>query len=115
MTKTQKNWLIIFIITFLLPEVLFSPIIISILFLFGINLSPIIFNIIKEQFFTDHQNYVSLMILIETIGVFGLLFFNIKFNKNKYKNILTTILLLLFIFIFFVFLFTFSIRHGIGF
>jgi hypothetical protein len=89
MKKVQKIWLIVFILMFTVPEVLFSPIILSVLSLFKINLSPIMFFFVDKNFFTVNQNYALLILFIETVGLTGLLFFNIKFNKNKYKKIIS--------------------------
>lgn len=115
MTKIQKIWLSLFSVMFLLPELLFSPIILSVLFLFGINFSPIMFSVIKEQFFLDHQFFSFLPVVIEILGIIGLFNFNSKLNKTKYKKLINTFLILIILFLSFILFLSLSLRHGIGF
>lgn len=108
MTKIQKVLVIMFLIMFLVTEIFFSQTILSVLYLFGLDLSIIMFDIIKEPFFLD------LSFIIEIIGIFGLLFFNIKFNKDKDKlafSILLSIMLVVTI-LYFLSILTFSFGSG---
>lgn len=92
MNKIQKTWLRVFITMFAIPELLFSPVILIILSFLGLNINPIMFNLIGEQFFTNNPDFILLIIIIEIIGLSGLWFFNIKFNKNKYKIFISILL-----------------------
>ena len=115
MNTKQKTLLGIFLGMFVVPEILFSFIISSVLFLFGINFPFILGQFINPQIFTDNQNITFLFIGIEWLGILGLIFQNTKFNKTKSKTILTIVLSLLLIFLTLVFYTAYYMRHGIGF
>lgn len=116
MKKKQKVWFLIFMGMFIISEILFSPMISFVSFLFGINFPPMVMShILGEQFFYGDQNLVFIALIIEILGLLGLLFFNIKFNNKKYKILITIILFLLLVVTSFIFYFAFTIRNGIGF
>ena len=104
MNKLQKIWLWVFIIMFAVPELLFNRVILFVLYLISrIDLSSIMFNI-KISFLTE-KTYTLIAITFEIIGLLGLLFSNIKLNKNKYKHILSLLITIMIIMTIFYFLF----------
>ncbi len=115
MNKYQKIWIWIFLGMFLIPELLFSPVISFVLFLFGIDLNYLMTKFVNQQFFTDNQIFIFIAVMVELLGVLGLLILNIKFNKNKLKNLYSILLFLLIILLTFIFYVGLSFRHGIGF
>ncbi|MDE2030817.1 MAG: hypothetical protein KGI58_00955 [Patescibacteria group bacterium] len=115
MTQKQKIWLWISLAMFIVPEVLFSFLLSSFLFFFGVSGPYLIGFLINPQFFVDNKDINLLLILIELFGILGLLIFNIRFNKNNSKSILSLILSILLLFTIFIFYVGFSMRHGIGF
>lgn len=100
---------------FVVPEVLFSFLLSSVLFLFGINGPYLIGNFISPQFITDNQSITFLALAVEIVGILGLLVTNIESNRSKLKLVVTTILSIFLIFAALVFYTIFSMRHGIGF
>ncbi len=115
MTKKQKTWLLIYALMFIVPEVLFSFVASSTLFLFGVN-SQILFNKLTHiNLFLDYQLYFFLALLIEIIGILGLLVSTLKFNKSKFKWIICFFLFILFVIAIIIFYAAYYMRHGIGF
>ena len=115
MTKREKIWLLIFLGMFLIPEILFSFIFSSVLFLFRINLPYVMGRLVGEQFFIDNKSYLFLALLIEILGILGLLIFNIKLNNTKSKVIFSVLLFILLTFVILVFYTAYYMRNGIGF
>ncbi|OGZ75275.1 MAG: hypothetical protein A3G45_02730 [Candidatus Staskawiczbacteria bacterium RIFCSPLOWO2_12_FULL_37_15] len=105
MTKMQKVWLWIFIAMFAVPEILFfiTPLSISSVInnFSGINIRPPIYLFISKQFLTDNPIYPLFAMVIEWVGILGLLIKSIKFNK-KIVAVLLGIILVWLSFIIFV-------------
>ncbi|OGI78973.1 hypothetical protein A3F19_03050 [Candidatus Nomurabacteria bacterium RIFCSPHIGHO2_12_FULL_37_29] len=96
MMKIQKIWLGVFVVMFVVPEILWGALISSIASIFKINFHSLLTN---SQVFSDHPIFAYLIICTEIIGIAGLLHRNLKNNyENKIlKNILSTILVMLII------------------
>jgi hypothetical protein len=96
-SKMQKGLLWLFGAMFLVPEILFLTIPLSILSIInnlsntGIN-SPIYY-FINSQFFTDHPIYTFIAIIAEWVGVLGLFVLSIKFKKPIFYILLAIVLL----------------------
>jgi hypothetical protein len=95
MTKIQKIWLGINILL-----IIFIPII---LFLQG------------ENVYIEKQNIVFGGLIIEIIGLIGLIYYNKKYNNKKYKNLISGALILITFVVSFVLYVLLSLSHGIGF
>ena len=106
MTKIQKVWLWVFSAMFIIPEILFSFIVSFFASLYGVGNFPFLYEyFINPQFFIDNPTYLFIILIIECLGMLGLLVWNVKFNNYRYKIILTaitTLTLILLLFIFFV-------------
>ena len=112
MTKIQKVWLWVSVLMFLVPEILFSPIISFFDSLYGVENFPFLYkHFLNSQFFIDNSVYLFIVLGIEYLGVLGLLIWNIKFNKYKYKIILTVITTLILILLSFIFLVGYSVTN----
>ncbi|MFH1967956.1 MAG: hypothetical protein ABIJ84_01055 [bacterium] len=96
MTKKQKAWLWVFIAMFAVPEILFLITPLSILSFINnfseANIKAPIYYIISQQFFTDYPVYVLLAMIIEWLGVLGLLIYSFR-SHRKATGILLVILL----------------------
>ncbi len=88
----QKIWLWIFGAMFIIPEILFS-FVLSILDFLKVNINPLIYFFINNQFFIDHPIYLLFANAIEWAGVLGLLVMSIKSKKIVFIFLLTAILL----------------------
>ena len=95
MTKIQKIWLGINILL-----IIFIPII---LFLQG------------ENVYIEKQNIVFGGLIIEIIGLIGLIYYNKKYSNKKYKNLISAALILITFVVSFVLYVLLSLSHGIGF
>ncbi len=105
LSKIQKTWLWIFGAMFVVPEVLFSPIISFASYLAKISFSSLYSLGIKNNFLPDDSTYLFIAVIIELVGVLGLLIFSVKL-KNKLSAIF---LGLAFIFLCFMLFFLYSI------
>ena len=81
MTKTQKIWLWISVAMFVVPEVFFSFLTLSVISFFGKDFLPLITKFIDQQFFTDHPIYLIYALAVEVVGV--LILAIISFQRNK--------------------------------
>lgn len=92
----QKGLLWLFGAMFLIPEILFFNIIVFIGFFLGIDV-PTFFSIFIKGY--NFSQIISILfIIIEIVGVFGLLMLSVKFRKISFSIILGIIILwLLFI------------------
>ena len=97
LSKMQKTWLWIFGGMFVVPEVLFwfTPLsILSIMSNFSeIDIKPIAYYFTNPQLFSDHPIYLLTFLIIEWVGILGLLVMSIQ-SKKKVFVILSGILLL---------------------
>lgn len=100
---------------FFAPEILFSFVLSSALFLFKINFVFLAERMIGEQFFVDNQACLFIALSIEVLGALGLLIFNNKFQKYKFRLLVSVILSILLFFLILIFYVAFYMRHGIGF
>jgi hypothetical protein len=80
MTKTQKIWMWIFIAMFAIPEILWG----NLVKIFKISFLPIYKN---AQYFSDNPTMALFIIIIEIIGVLGVLYLLNK--KNPQVNIVS--------------------------
>ncbi len=115
MMKSQKIQLFVFLVMFLVPEILFSFVLSFVLFFFRTSFPYLMGRIFGEQFFTDNKIYLFLFLIIEIIGIGGLLYFNFKYNKKRAKLLISIFLSVLFILSIFLFFVMYSMKDGIGF
>ena len=109
MKKKEKIWFWIFLIMFILPEFIFSFLISSISSFLGVVSFPFIYKMfVSQQFFIDNQIYLFLALVVEFLGLLGLLISNIRFSNNKFIRILLVVLL---IFLGFTFIIGYSISN----
>lgn len=101
MTKKQKVWLGIFLAMFVVPEVLFSFITVSLAQLLGKTAPSFLFDL-HRQFFIDHPVYLIGALAIELMGVLSLLIFNFKHKKIKAVSVALAIIFLWLSVIFYV-------------
>jgi hypothetical protein len=101
LSKLQKNWLWVFGLMFLIPEILFSTLLSSIInyskydFL---TLSSIFFD---KRFFINNPFFFYSTLIIELLGLFGLLIISIK-NKKILYSLIIFMNILWFLFLFFL-------------
>jgi len=99
LSKMQKIWLGIFGAMFLIPEILWSPIVSFLLFFLGLEQANL-FSIFFKNY--DFNIFISLIIiLVEFIGAFGLFIINMKI-ENKLFSIIFGIISFWLIFIMFL-------------
>lgn len=102
MTKVQKIWLWVFLAMFVVPEALFSFIILSAANLMGANFSPLYSLFIDPQYLTNHTVYLFTALAIEWLGMLGLLITSIKNKTSKFVSVLCAVILLWLTYIFFM-------------
>jgi hypothetical protein len=90
MTKMQKIWMWIFIAMFAAPEILWGDLI----KLARIPLLPIFRNF---QFFNDNPNFAYLVIVVEMVGILGVIYLLNKDHLGLKLNIRYIINVILFI------------------
>jgi hypothetical protein len=83
MKKSQMVWMWIFIVMFVIPEILFF----NIAYFFNPNM-PSLFSLIFES--TSEHNIIYLLIffVVEIIGIFGLFIMSLKFERTMLSIIL---------------------------
>ena len=105
LSKIQKTWLWIFVGMFLIPEILFWFTPLSILSFMNnfseMNIRPLAYLFINPQFFTDNPTYLFCFLIIEWIGLLGLLVMSIKLKKKLF-TVLSGVFLLWIFFILFI-------------
>jgi len=101
MTKMQKKLLWLFGAMFLIPEILFSIILSSIVNYSGKDFLTLTSIFVDSRFFINNPTYFLIILIIELIGITGLLFLSIK-NRRKIMSTILIIILLWLIFIFFL-------------
>lgn len=105
-SKTQKIWLWIFGAMFLIPEILFLNIPVSISsFLNNFSESSIkspIYYFFSEQFFTDHQAYIMWELYVEFIGALCLSILLFLTNKKIIATVMAILTLAIFLLICFI-------------
>ncbi len=101
MTKIQKIWLGVSVLLFVVPEILFSFIVLSVVNFSKEIMSPLVYIFVNGQFFVDHSVYLFLAMFIELFGILSLLILNIIL-KNRFFIILFSILTLWLLFILYV-------------
>lgn len=99
MTKTQKIWLWIFLAMFLVPEILFSITISSIVNYSGKDFLTLFSFFVDDRFFINNPFYFLTTLTIEWIGLLGLLIMAIK-SRKKFLIVTLSIILLWLSFIF---------------
>ncbi len=116
MTKKQKIWLKLFLAMFFVPEILFSVFSSSLSFLFFRADLPYLLKVWPgERFLLDNSFYVFSALIVQIIGLFGLLKYNIKFNASRFKSVFTFLLLIV-IFLGFLVIYAGGVMsRGIGF
>jgi len=96
MTKTQKIWLWIFGLMFVVPEILFITTPALIMSIAGKSFSEISSFVINYSSFLKYPLLLLLIVVVEWIGVFGLFVLSIKINKKLLAILFGVILLWLF-------------------
>lgn len=105
LSKMQKIWLWIFGAMFLVPEVLWGPLVKALNFSF----LPIYGNV---QVFTESPMVAYLVVILEIIGVAGLIYlFNKIYRGSKLRYLLCGILVFILIFLIISLLFTYTISN----
>ncbi len=115
MPRIQKVWLGIFTVMFVVPEMLWSPVI-TLVYSFLQNSSNV--KVFRPNFITnsDNTNLLLFFLAFQLTGLIGALVLILKVKFNLwFKSILILILLLMLIITGLVFYIAFSLRHGIGF
>ena len=106
MNKSQKIWLWVSLGMFFTTEILFSFIPSFFAFMLGYNDFPSIISKIITNIFLESNPIITFVFIgIEFLGALGFLVWNIKFNDNKYKIVLTittALVLVLLLFIFYI-------------
>lgn len=115
MIKAQTKWLWVFLGMFVAPEILFSFLPSIVLFFFDITPPNLMERLVGEQLLTDNQALVFWGLIVEVLGVAGLLTWNVKFNKSKFRIIFSLLLLIVLVILLLLLYSAFIMRHGIGF
>lgn len=115
MTKKQKVWLWVFLIMFIIPELLWSPV------------SNIVYGLIQNSnhvknlrtnFLTNPDN-INIFLIVIFVQLIGSLFGFLLTTKSHVNLWLKILLIIITLFILLttglVFFISFSLRHGIGF
>ena len=89
----QKIWMWIFIAMFAIPEILFSIILSSIINYHGKDFLTLSSLFVNGRFFINNPFYFFITIIIEMIGVLGLLVISVKTKKIIFIILLGIILL----------------------
>jgi uncharacterized membrane protein len=84
-------------------------------FMLVVFLVPIILYLEGNNIYIENQNLVFIELIVEIIGLAGLLNYNVKYSNKKYKKIVSRVLILFILFVSFILYVLFSLRHGIGF
>jgi len=97
MTKTQKIWMWIFGAMFLIPEILWSPVL-NFYYEFLQTSKTSYVQSLRNGFLQnpDNINFLRITILVEFIGVLLFLFLLVK-NKNLLRGTIKYILIILFL------------------
>jgi hypothetical protein len=115
MSKMQKVWLAIFLAMFVVPEVLWSPVVNLVYSLLQNSNHAQIF---RSNFLTssDNTNFLLSFLILQLVGIVGCLglIFQAKINTGI-KIFLIFVLILLLLITGAVFYIAFSLRKGIGF
>ncbi len=85
MTKKEKIWLVVSLVMFLVPEILFGFLLMWPLLLLGADLprSASLIDVYHNQFFSDHQVYLLLACVVEWLGSLGLFIWALKNKRAK--------------------------------
>ena len=94
MTKKQKIWLGIFLVMFVVPEVLWGTIFNAGTSILGLSVHSVYYNL---QIFDDHPGLAYLIIIIEVVAISSLLYLNLKKQEwqHKIQKIFFTVVLIL--------------------
>ncbi len=93
MTKMQKIWLWIFIAMFVVPEILFLTIPSSIINYSGKDFLTLSSFFVNSRFFINNPLLFFVTLIVELLGVIGLITLSVKSNKKTISILLTIILL----------------------
>lgn len=109
MTKNQKIWFWVGVALFVVPEILWGPVLGVLNLLFKINISPIFPDV---QLINDHFILVILILVSEVVGVSILLRITIQGQgmNSLLKYVILTLLAALLISIIIVFYLSFSLN-----
>ncbi len=111
MGKAQKIWLWVSLSMFIVPEVLFSFLLLLISGFLGRDFLPLVTLFVKQQVFVDHPLYLLLALFIELLGLLGLTVFSFR-SRNKFLPFLFLGSFLILSGLFYI---MFYMRHGISF
>jgi hypothetical protein len=115
MTKLQKIKLYVFVAMFLIPEVVFAFVVSFFGLLLKFNTPFWLGGFADTQFFAYHRLYVFGALFVEILGILGLFIYNLRFNRNWSRWVLSFLLLILLVAAMLVFYIGYSMRHGFGF
>jgi len=101
MSKAQKIWLWIFGAMFLIPEIIFSTTLSSIINYSGKDFLTLSSLFVDGRFFINNPAFFYTVLLIEIIAIVGLLILSIKSSK-KIVSVIPLIILMWLIFVFFL-------------
>ena len=104
MSKIQKICLWIFSAIFIIPEILWG----STIKIFRLNFLPIYRNV---EIFNDNSLVAYLVIILEIIGVFGIIYFLNKNYKNRLKYFFIIIFILVLALLIFSLFLTYAVSH----
>lgn len=93
LSKTQKIWLWVFGAMFLIPEILFSTTVSLIVSMNGTSFSKINSLVTNYGVFFDHPYRLLFIIIIEWLGILGLMVLSLKLKKKLLATLLFIILL----------------------
>jgi hypothetical protein len=94
LSKMQKTWLWVFGAMFVVPEALFFTTLNMIQAVHGKSFSELTSWLISYRIFFEHPGYLLTIIVIEGLGILGLLVMNFKINKKYFISLPVAILLL---------------------
>ncbi len=115
MTKLQKIWLWVGLGMFIIPEILWSPLVNLMQSLYNSQIDSPVF---RENFLTTGKSTVSwlVVLLVQLLGALSIVYFTyINRNYRRWLLILSIIFSLISLAIFLAMYVIYSFRHGIGF
>lgn len=97
-SKMQKTWLWVFSGMVIVPELVFSILPSSVINYSGKDFLTLTSLFVDDRFFINNPSYFLFTLIVEIVGVIGLLVISIKYRKKVFITFLVAILLwLLFI------------------
>jgi len=98
LTKIQKIWAWVFVVLFLIPEILFSIVISSIINYSGKDFLTISSLFFDSRFFINNPTYFFISLFVQIISILGLLILSKSINKIVFSLLFIILFWLVFIF-----------------